>query len=162
MTNRSSYHPVFSSIAQRLTAALLIFGVLATLVTTAVQVYFDYQKELDLMDERFVNARVSHGRSLSASVWNLSARQIEIELRGLLDITGFEYAEIRTLSGEVWTVGSRRLVDTVVDESPLSFVSFGEDQPLGTLVLVAGKDQMFERIKIQAMETLIYLALQRN
>lgn len=156
MTNIDPINPVSSSIAKHLAFALFGLGVFATIVMTLAQVYFDYQKEIALVEERFVNARISHGQSLSASVWNLSARQIEIELQGILNINGIEYAEVRALNGKTWSVGIKNSSDILVDESSLSFRSFGIVQPLGSLVLVAGKKSIYDRITIHAGKTLFF------
>lgn len=144
------------SIARRLTAALVILGITATLITTAVRTYLEYQSEIKLIDERFESARVTHGASLAASVWSFSEIQIQLELQGLLNTPGFEYAEVKSHEGEVWTAGENTSTDVVVNEAPLIFRNKGKVHSLGILKVVAGKQAIYDRIKFHALESLFY------
>ncbi len=144
------------SIARRLTVALVILGISATLITTAIQTYREYLSEIDLLDARFEDVQNSHGKSLAASIWILANKQIEIELLGLLNTPGLEYAEIRTREGDLWTAGSTMSSDIIVRKTPIVHSNFGVQHTLGTLTVVADQQQIFDRIKLHALESLLY------
>ncbi len=148
--------PFSGSVARRLSMALVVLGVIATLVTTTVQTAHDYQTEIDLIDERFESVRITHGPSLAASVWSFSGKQIELELGGLLNTPGFEYAEIRTNSGEIWNAGEKKSINVIVSEIPLIFSKDGSDHFLGTLFVYADKQGIFDRVILHALESLLF------
>lgn len=144
------------SVARRLTSTIVVLGVIATLITTAVQTIHNYQTEIIKITDRLESVRNTHGPSLASSVWSFSARQIELELKGLLNTPDFEHAEIRTRSGDVWAVGEKTSTDVLVNEFPLIFSKDGEDHHLGTLYVSADKQGIYERVKLQTLEALVF------
>ncbi|MDP6872034.1 MAG: ATP-binding protein [Alphaproteobacteria bacterium] len=147
------------SVAGRPTIALVCLGITATIVTTVIQTYQEYQAEIDLIDVRFEDVRKSHGASLAASVWHYADRQIELELQGILNTPGFEYAEIKSLQGPVWTAGSKSSSNVAVEEIPLIFRRGGKDQVLGILTIAAGKQAIYDRIILHALQSLTYFGI---
>jgi len=147
------------SIASRLAIALVCLGITATIVTTVIQTYREYQAEIDLIDIRFEGVRKSHGPSLAASIWHYADRQIELELQGILNTPGFEYAEVRSRQGPVWKVGAKSPSNITVNEIPLVFRLDGEDKVLGTLSIAAGKQAIYDSIIVHALESLTYFAV---
>lgn len=147
------------AIAHRLTAALLILGISATLVTTAVQTFLKYQSELDLVETRFDNIRVTHGPSLAASIWSFSEKQIQIELEGLLNTPGIDYAEIETPEGDRWSVGMERTTNVIVEYIPLVFSTKGKDVQLGLLTVAVGKQAIYDRVMWSAVESMLAFGL---
>jgi PAS domain S-box-containing protein len=147
------------SVARRLTMAFAVLGIVATLITTAVQTYGNYQAELKLIDQRLNNVQASHGRSLAASVWRFSDIQIEIELQGLLNTPGFEYAEVTAIGGGLWKAGAKSSSDTIVNKIPLTYLSDGREQTVATLTIVAETRTFYERIKLDAFKTLLYFGV---
>jgi len=137
----------------------MLLGIAATLVTTGVQTFRDYQAEIALIDERILNVRATHGPSLAASVWHISGRQIQIELQGLLNTPGIEYVEIKTADLDIWKEGHLNSSDMIVNEIPLVYSSNGTNKEVGTLTVVAGKQNIYNRLKSKAFETLIYFGM---
>ncbi|MCW8916384.1 MAG: ATP-binding protein [Magnetovibrio sp.] len=147
------------AIAHRLTAALVVMGISATLFTTAVQTYLEYQAELDLVHERFENIRATHGQSLAASIWSFSQKQIEIELSGLLNTQGIDYAGIETPEGDHWSVGIKADANIIVEYIPLIYDAQGKEIQLGLLTVTADKQAIHDRIFVHALESLLAFGL---
>lgn len=144
------------SVAQQLTAALVLLGIVATLLTTAVQTYRAYRTEIEQVQSRFENALTVHGPSLAASVWSFSEKQIELELQGLLNTPGFEYVQVTATEGNTWSVGLLNLADTLVYEAPLTHLRNNKEITLGTLKIVTDKGAIYDHILIQALNSLVY------
>ncbi|MEG3616890.1 ATP-binding protein [Magnetovibrio sp. PR-2] len=147
------------AIAHRLTAALLILGISATLITTTVQTFLQYHNEMALLEERFENIRVTHGPSLAASIWSFSQKQIEIELEGLLNTPGIDFAAIETPEGDRWAVGKESPEDVVIEYIPLIYSTKGRDIQLGLLTVSAGKQVIYDRVIWAALESLLAFGL---
>lgn len=147
------------AIAHRLTAALLILGISATLITTTVQTFLQYQNELSLVEQRFQNIRASHGPGLAASIWSFSQKQIEIELEGLLNTPGIDYASIETPEGDRWSVGKESPTDVIIEYIPLVYSTKGRDIQLGLLTVSAGKQAIYDRVMWAALESLLAFGL---
>ena len=147
------------SIAKRLTYAFIIFGIVATLLITAIQIYRDYHKEISILHSQVEDVEETHGLSLSASLWSFSGKQIELELQGILKNSSFKYAEVDSVDGETWAVGNKPSTDTIINEIPLVYLEDKKEQILGSLFVVASKQSIYSRIKSRAFETLLYFAL---
>jgi diguanylate cyclase (GGDEF)-like protein/PAS domain S-box-containing protein len=161
MNRKFAYFGIDSgSIARRLTLAFVFLGITATLVTTATQSYRDYHTEFRIINSQLEDIRATHGVSIAASLWHYSEAQIEIELQGLLNNPGFEYAEVTSVDGGVlWAAGEKITPNVIIKEIPLLYSNNGEDHILGSLIVVAGKQIIYDRIKTHAFETLIYFGL---
>ncbi|MCW8916364.1 MAG: ATP-binding protein [Magnetovibrio sp.] len=147
------------SIARQLTAVLVLFGIGATLITTAAQTYREYQVELKLIEARVQSIRAGHGPSLAASVWDIADEKIIVELQGLLNIPGLQYAEVATLEGETWSVGQRNSSAMIRYEIPLMIFKIGQNQNLGNLIIEIEQKTAFQRVLSHALESFIYYAL---
>jgi len=139
--------------------ALVILGITATIITTAVQTYYEYRAEIEFVNLRFEDVRKSHGPSLAASVWHFSERQIELELQGILNTPGFVYAEVRPLQGPVWKAGAESSADVIVEKFPLIFVQNGKEHSLGSLTVMVGQQAIYDHVILQALESLAYFAI---
>ena len=147
------------SVARRLTLAIILLGIAATLITTGIQTYRDYQAEIDMIEMRIKNIRATHGPSLATSVWHISARQIQIELQGLLNSPGVEFAEIKTIDGDVWRKGSIGTEEAFINLIPLTYSNQGKKTPVGTLTVGSTKQAIYNRLKSKALDTLVYFGL---
>ena len=124
-----------------------------------VQTYREYRAELDLISTRFEDVRKSHGPSLAASVWHYSERQIELELQGILNTSGFEYAEVRSLQGQVWKAGVKSSSAVIIEEIPLLFRHDGKEYSLGSLTVMAGQQAIYDLVILHALESLTYFGI---
>lgn len=147
------------SIAHQLTIAFILLGLTATIVITAIQTYLDYRIEINKINTQLEEVKTTDGLSISSSLWHFSERQIEIELRGLLNKPDFEYAEVASVDGSVWSAGKKITSNIIIREIPLNYSDEGENHSLGTLTVIASKQLIYERIKKHALETLIYFGL---
>ena len=147
------------SIARRLTLAFFLLGITATILTTATQIYRNYQAELKLINSQLESISSTHGLSISSSLWDLSEKQIEIELQGLLNIPGIDYAEVKAIEGKIWVVGEKPTSNSITNEFPLLYSDKSKERILGSLLVMAGKQRIYDAIKKHALETLIYFGL---
>jgi len=147
------------SIAHQLTIAFILLGITATLVITAIQTYRDFHIEISSINMQLEELSATDGISIAASLWHFSERQVAIELRGLLNKPDFEYAEITTVDGDVWSAGKKITSNIITNEIPLYYSDEGENHFLGTLLVIASKQLIYDRIKKHALETLVYFAL---
>jgi len=153
---KSTIRQFFSgTIARQLTSTIVIFGVVATLITTTLQTVRDYWMEVSKIEEMLDNAYATHGQSLSASVWAYSEERIELELKGLLNTPGFECVEVKSVEGGSWTAGTKNLTNVIIKSFPLVLTQREVDHNLGTLTIVVGKQAIYKRLSFGAIETLL-------
>lgn len=82
----------------KVVAAILLASSLVTLVVTAIQLYVEYRRDLDTLDQTLADARGSFSGPLAASMWALDEEQLQLQLQGLHSLPHVKLAE---LSGDV-------------------------------------------------------------
>ena len=63
----------------RLLTSILLFSSIITLIGAALQLYLDYQRDLEYVDDRIESIRITHLGSLTTSLWKLDHPQLATE-----------------------------------------------------------------------------------
>ena len=75
-----------SLLSLRLLAWVLIFSLVFTFISSAIQLYSDYRKELTQITERIQAVETSAGSGLARSLWALDQKLLQIQLEGILSL----------------------------------------------------------------------------
>jgi hypothetical protein len=75
-----------SLLSLRLLAWVLIFSLVFTFISSAIQLYSDYRKELTQITERIQAVETSDGSGLARSLWALDQKLLQIQLEGILSL----------------------------------------------------------------------------
>lgn len=133
-------------IARRLIVAVVLFSSFITLITTAIQLYFDYEHDIDQIESEFEQVETSYLESLINNVWVSDGEQIQTQLDGLLRLPDLEYLGI-TVDGAVeWSAGTPRSENVISKKYPLIFRYRGQDRTIGILQVTASLDAVYKRL----------------
>lgn len=75
---------IISSTGKKLLTLTLLFSSLITLIVTVIQLYLDFNNEVDHLDKRFHEINDVLSESLTASTWAFDQNQIQKQLKGIL------------------------------------------------------------------------------
>jgi signal transduction histidine kinase/CheY-like chemotaxis protein/HPt (histidine-containing phosphotransfer) domain-containing protein len=154
--NYKRNHPLGS----RILLWILVCSLSFTLLSTAIQLYYDYRKEMTQIESRLGLIRTGYLDSLAKSLWDLDREQIRVQLEGVLN-----FPDIRSirLESSVWdeviTLGTLpENVDFIktaprfelIHKTPLK-----EMQSLGTLYVNIDYDAVYGRLWITGLVTLL-------
>lgn len=140
-------------LAVRLLLLILGFSSLVTLAATGLQLWFDYARDVAAIEARLDEIERAGLDALSAGLWNVDTRQLQLQLDGLLRLPDMHSLEVRednpgaavpiTLS--VHRPEAARSTITRV----LPLVHRDEDglRRIGTLTAVAALDGVHERLR---------------
>ncbi len=143
-------------IARRLMVAVIVFSSLITLLTTSFQLFRDYQREMDAIQQFFEkHIRVSHLGSISNSVWVVDEKQITIQLDGLTRLPHVEYLAIHIKGERRWHSG--RIVSRHLINRTFPLTAFYRDaiHEIGQLEAVVGVDNIYWQLVEQGLTILI-------
>ena len=139
----------------RLFTYVVLFGTVLALLTTAVQMLFDYRTQLHVIDDRMDQIERSYRPIFTSSLWTFDEAQVNIGLQGIAALPDIVYAEIETAGGQRYTSGATPTVQTIVRSFPLVYVGReGERSPLGTLRVHATLDDVYRRLRASLFEEL--------
>ncbi|MGE4559510.1 MAG: ATP-binding protein [Desulfobulbus sp.] len=123
----------------------ILFSVVVQLVVLYHQNVRDIHSRLDFIEQSYVPA-------LTASAYQLDEEQIRLELKGLLQLQDIDQAEVRErLNQQIYTITEKAATARarIVREYPLVYQA-AHPVPVGTLVVQAGFEGIYERLRKQA------------
>ena len=144
-----------SRIALRLVLTVIVFSLFMTVITTSIQLYMDYQRDLRQIDNYFQLIEESYLKSLSISVWMYDEAQIEIQLEGLIKLPDMAYIRIDAGRDHRWTAGRLQTGRVITREFPLMFVHKGKTFSIGHLTSMVSLDAIFHRLMDKALVMLV-------
>jgi signal transduction histidine kinase len=148
-----------SGIGLRLLVRVLLFSSAITLTLTLLQLYLDYRRDVGTIDRQISEVERSYRRSLGEGLWNLDARQLELQIDGILHLPDIRFVEVREATDRadpmVVTVGAHQANADVHREFPIFHTSRGAEQMLGVLSIEATLHDVYRRLFETAIVILI-------
>ena len=92
-------HP--NKIAWKIIAAMVVFSSLITIVTTAIQLYTEYGRDISAIEMRFDQVEKSYINSVSENVWEADTGRLDLLIGGIIEFPNFIHSEIRDENGVV-------------------------------------------------------------
>jgi len=146
--------PKRSLIARRLIVAIVLFSSAITLTITSIQLYLDYQRDIDSIHSSFDQIQTSFLKTLALSVWSLDGSQIQIQIDGLLKIPDMELLQVEA-GNQRWEAGSKISNDNLIANFPIHYTSGGISERIGELTVVAGLDGVYLRLLQKGLRILL-------
>ncbi len=122
--------------------AILLISSLITLVTTALQYYIEYKRDINYVLQTLSHIGSSSRNSLSRSLWNLDDLQIKVQLDSILKLRDFVGVAIYDEDGQVYYKNTKPGFDDIDKFStkfPLVITDEESTYGLGELVIWATK-----------------------
>lgn len=83
-----------SSISAQIILIVLITSGVATFTMVSAQLYFDYKSELSEVDKKFHTIEEAYKPSFESALWNLDKRQMDLQIKGILNYPGMSSIEV--------------------------------------------------------------------
>ena len=143
-------------IGRRLAVYILAFSSVVTLLSTALQLTLDYHRDVSDIEGQLAQIEVSYGNSLASSLWVDSKNDVQLQLEGIFRLPDMQYLEVvaedRTIYGKV---GVKRTDQVISHEFPLHFTHRDKQVNLGTLMVVANLEGVYQRLKDKVLVILV-------
>jgi signal transduction histidine kinase len=140
-----------NGLASRLLLLILGFSSLVTLISTALQLYFDYRQDMVLIESRLDEIERGNLDSIAVSLWNVDIDHLRLQLEGLLRLPDMLALEIRESASGLQTpislkVGNPTGGAVITRNMPLKREDDQGTRQLGTLVATASLDGVLARL----------------
>jgi PAS domain S-box-containing protein len=139
-----------SAIGWRLLVRVLFFSSVITLLLTLTQLYLDYRSDVGAVDQRMSEIDDGYRQSLGEGLWRLDARQLQLQVEGILRLPDISYVELREATDRaaplVVTAGAHQSSPAVRREFRIFYTTRGADQLVGILVVEATFDRIYRRL----------------
>jgi signal transduction histidine kinase len=149
------------SIAQRLLLHIIIFSSFVTLIATSVQLFTDYQRDVGVINSRLNDIESGYLASISASLWNIDIKQLELLMDGIKHLPDIQLVEIHERTDQFsnplyLTRGEATSGRRLSREFPIIHSVGEEARRIGTLSVHASLNDVYKRLWEKAV--LIFLS----
>jgi PAS domain S-box-containing protein len=133
-------------VARRLTLGIILFSTLVAIITTSIQLYFDYRFDVAGIQRRFDEIRHAEVPFLVNSVWVLDPIQIQTQLDGLARLQDIESLIVSIDGQPRWSSGTATSTSRLTTNIPLVYRYRDTDLTIGQLQVIASLDNVRARI----------------
>ena len=143
-------------IGRRLAVYILAFSSVVTLLSTALQLSLEYQRDVSDIESQLAQIEVSYSNSLASSMWVDSKNDVQLQLEGIFRLPDMQYLEVIAEDNTVYgKVGTLRTEQVIRREFPLHFMHREQYVPLGKLLAVANLEGVYQRLQDKVLVILI-------
>ncbi len=133
-------------LAYKLVIYIVLFSSLITLILTAIQLYVDYQRDIENLNVQFMQIEKSFLPSLSSALWRYNDELIKAQLEGIWKLRDIEYVEVLDARRSVTSMGTFQHTNQLTKEFSLTYLFKGKKISLGTLTVSATFSGIYGRL----------------
>ena len=153
-----------SGIAPRLLGLILLFSSVITLVSTGLQLYFDYRRDVEGIERQLDQLEQSYLHSLAGSLWNLDVTELRLQLEGMIRLPGMQAIEVDEVAPGVATpvvvsVGQHRDHSVIARDTPIRQAKGAGFIVIGNLHTEIALDGVYRGLADMALVILISQAI---
>lgn len=154
ITSRLKRFRSTSPLSFKLLAWILVFSSALTLLASGVQIYSDYRKDLDDIEERMAVVESGYSSSLARSLWALDQKLLQSQMEGILSLPDIAHLRLRIEPDSELVMGEiPRNADTLSHSFPLVYDE-GERFNLGELTITANLHRVYSDLQTKVGVTL--------
>lgn len=148
-----------SPLAKRLILYMILFSAAITLLTTSIQLYSEYQRDVKGLESQFRQINDVHLRSLSQSLWATNYPELRIQLEGMIETPNIIYASISHDKKLITQSGKINSKNIIKRQYPMQYEFLGKPQIIGNLTIVATLDNIYDNLIRNAITIFINNAI---
>lgn len=150
---------ISSSIAKKIIIYVILFSSLITITTTAVQLYSEYNRDIESIDSRFDEISAIHLHGLASRVWVADKQDINDQLSGLKNLPFLNYLEVKDGNKILAKNGKKDSEQVVTKSYPILYEYQGKSLNIGTLLVQASLKDVYAHIFQQLWKILLSNAI---
>ncbi len=133
-------------LSYKMAVLIILFSSAIAIVTTFIQLAFDYRDNIGQIERNLDNIRFVHLPSLSLSLWELDQERLAVQLQGLESSPAIEYIQVEAEGRTVAWAGEARSQYVVRRNYDMNFLYRGERRRIGELQVTTSIDDIIDRL----------------
>lgn len=146
------------SIAKTLLLWIVFFSSLITITLSAVQLFIDYQLEVDAINKRLDEIESSYKGIVEASLWNVDVEQLEIQMDAIKRLPDIESVIVQELGGSNGAITLKKGVLKSIEQQRkymLTRVDGDEEIHIGDLYVEVSINAIYQRLFNKALTIML-------
>jgi diguanylate cyclase (GGDEF)-like protein/PAS domain S-box-containing protein len=146
-----------SPLSFRLLAYILLFSSAFTLISSAIQIYSDFRKDISQLDRRMSVIETGYASSLARSLWALDQKLLQTQLEGILSLPDIVHLRLKIEPDSELVLGNI-LTEASTTNHSFELIHQGDDMfTLGQLTVTADLRRVYADLE---RKVLVILATQ--
>lgn len=137
---------IINKLSRRLLTYILLCSVFFSICSTFIQLYYSFQNDLLLLEQRFDNIEKSYIPSIATSLWDLNDPLVSVQLKGIVDLPDIRLVKISNDFNYQRQFGQTDMNVKKVVEYPIIY----SGNAVGTLTVYADYQDIYQKIYQQA------------
>jgi|GEM_PF-1812031 len=138
-------------ISYRLVLFTLLFSSIITFIITFIQLYMDYRAGIKNIDHQFSLVENSYLASIKQSIWVYDSEQLKLQMEGMLSLPDIRQVQVTLAGDKVIKMGELLNRSIIQKEFHLNFNHNNRNIPLGTMLVSADLENLYEYIKTKIL-----------
>lgn len=148
-------------VTRRIILYIFVFSSLVGVLATAVQVYFEYQRNISTLEREFLEAERTVRTSVAHALWIHDLTQLRILADGIVDRRDLASIEIRENGTALLNAGvAKKPAQAQQRVMPIDYQHRGEMMHIGEVVIVADLGGVSRRVYDRAQSILLWNSVQ--
>ncbi|OOE81444.1 ATP-binding protein [Salinivibrio sp. PR6] len=149
-------HPLFSIVGRRIILLMVLLSGFFTILTTLLQLSWDYEEAFDHVDRRHAEIQNVHADLIASSLWVFDLVSAQNRLDGLVNLPYIDYLSIE-FDGVVLDAGKPLSSSNVVSQTELNYFHPDTNRRinLGTLRVESDAQKIYDLLLQQFLVTLV-------
>ncbi|NOX09676.1 MAG: response regulator [Gammaproteobacteria bacterium] len=148
-----------SPLAQRFIIYLILFSASITLITTVIQLYNEYQRDMNGIEAQYSQIKNIHLRSFTQSLWVTNYQELRVQMDGLVTLPNIIYASVYNGNELIAEAGDINSQDVIERHYSMQYKFLGESYVIGHLTVITTLDNVYAELRRNAITILINNAL---
>ncbi|MCY1083729.1 ATP-binding protein [Archangium lansingense] len=145
-----------SPLGRQLLASIMLFSAVVSCIATAVQLFTDYQRDVQALEDRLEEIHTSYAPGIEESIWLLDEAQLQVQLEGITTLPGIAFARVDSAIGTHYLAGS---TPGAKRELTRSIPLFRGNMYLGLLQVGASLEDIYVRLQSRVLIILMTQAV---
>lgn len=124
-----------------------MFSTAFTLLASGIQIYADYQNDLDAIEQRLERIESGSSSSLARSLWALDQQSIQTQLEGILGLPDIDHLRLRIEPDSELVMGTLPESSDILTHSFPLVHEGRENRLLGELTITANINQLYTDLR---------------
>ncbi len=138
--------PAKSPLARRLIIYTVLFSTVITLLITALQLYRDYNTDIDLIHSELEQIETIHLNSITAALWASNRKLLTTNIEGILKIRDMQYVEVRD-GDQIWAQAGNKTNGNIIQRSyPINYRHLNRNLNIGQLTAIVSLNGVYQRL----------------
>ncbi len=135
-----------NGLSYRLLSYILICSTVLALVITVLQLAWDYNKDVTVIEASIDQIEASFLQPISASLWNLDEEQVKVQIEGIMNLPNMQFVMVKEMLGNsevpLLTQGVEQAQYDISREFSLTY----QGEVVGKLFVAATLEQVYQRL----------------